>query len=375
MRRIEIIEGVNEILEAIESSGLDPILSQALRRPKGVGDVSTILLALQHYSISASRFSLVAKEISEILDLHNLLDTKAWALLAAREDGSAEQKSVIYSYTSNIRFAKEFLPKFFRLIRQIPEDFEQKYESEGIITILVPEEEDQFSRVERVVTALEGVASLYYACARLEGVTPDDISLVACDSGGDKSFDVLGLAKVIEAVKEIYLTLWDRVIFFRVFSMQKKIDLVGTSLPVIEKISKMEKEETIGHEEAEILRQHITNGVEKIIRSGSVIPEMGAMSQYDPYVLMAPEPKLLTAPAVAAEPTEKTAIAIPVVEEVASPSISGIAEFDNLSEEDQARLMELLAKMSKSGEGGEEEQGSEEDQGLELRKPRGTDSL
>ena len=59
--------------------------------------------------------------------------------------------------------------------------------------------------------------------------------VIACDSGSDKSFDFLGVATVIECVKELILSLWNRVIYFSEYRMSERIKLVAEALPVIEK--------------------------------------------------------------------------------------------------------------------------------------------
>jgi len=94
-------------------------------------------------------------------------------------------------------------------------------------------------------------------------------------------------------VKEIILSLWDRIMFFRERQIAQRVELVAKSLPVINEIWNLENENKIGHEEAELLRIKLIDSVQKFITCGAVIPEMLERSTFDPHELMMPEPKLL----------------------------------------------------------------------------------
>ena len=162
--------------------------------------------------------------------------------------------------------------------------------------------------------------------------------LLACDSGSDKSFDFLGLAKLVEMVKEIILSLWDRVVFFREKQMGERIDLIAKSLPVIERIVEMEKLNHLAPEQAEILRRNIVSGVEKFIQAGAIIPEVESHSRYNPRQLMAPEPKLLAMPTTS------------VSQHSESHTPSNTSKVDHLSPEAKAEFERLFKEMmSKSG--------------------------
>src|SRR5438874_445310 len=128
----------------------------------------------------------------------------------------------------------------------------------------------------------------------MESVAENTLIVLACDSGSDKSFDLLGAAKVIAGVKELILSLWDRIVFYREAQIAQRLELVTASLPILEKLSHLQNSNAIAPEQAELLRRKVLDGVGQLIASGATIPEMGGRSHVDPRQLMAPEPKLLT---------------------------------------------------------------------------------
>lgn len=44
------------------------------------------------------------------------------------------------------------------------------------------------------------------------GKKGDDLSVIGCDSGSDKSFDFLGAAEIVNCVKDIILSFWNKVV-------------------------------------------------------------------------------------------------------------------------------------------------------------------
>ena len=208
-----------------------------------------------------------------------------------------------------------------------------------ILNLVILEEADKYSNPKRVIETLEAVQLLYESVAILEGQRNDQqMILLACDSGSDKSFDLLGIAKLVEAVKEIILSLWDRVVFFREQKMGVRLELVASKLPIIEKISEMEKAGNLEREQAEILRRDIGLGAEKFINAGAIIPEIESHSHFNPRQLMSPEPKLLAMPSTPSAPSNEPC-------PPTTPHKS--SESDDLTPEERAELEKLYKQMKR----------------------------
>jgi hypothetical protein len=106
---------------------------------------------------------------------------------------------------NNVRFSLKFLPRIVHMLdretRIAPAGTEEN--PNEILSIYLNEEENNLSSPERLILMLSGVQKLYEGCARLTGNTINTISVVACDSGTEKTFDFLGLAKIFEEVRGI----------------------------------------------------------------------------------------------------------------------------------------------------------------------------
>jgi hypothetical protein len=198
-----------------------------------------LLTSLQNYSLEEAKFGKVERQIVSMMGLEHLAKAKHWPELLIDEHSRR-----LYELRRDLFHLKNFLPKFLKLIEQDfvevmkhdPNKAPSNLQGKALITVIIIEEKNSFSNPRRVIETLEAVELFYNAVSILNGESAEQkMILLACDSGSDKSFDFLGLAKLVEMVKEIVLSLWDRVIFYREKQMGERIDLIAKSLPVIER--------------------------------------------------------------------------------------------------------------------------------------------
>ncbi len=179
---------------------------------------------------------------------------------------------------------------------------------------------------------------MYSVFATLEGHSDSDLSVLACDSGSDKSFDFLGIAKLMEEVRKLVVAIWDRRVFFRHMHVSQCVGLIAESLPVIEHIHKLKESGALGPEQAELLKRRTIESATKFLESGAIIAEMDVNATQSPRMLMRPEPKLLTGPPAKSTPagdlTENAAIA-----EDTDPAMT----------EDEISELERLVEKAKKG--------------------------
>ena len=97
-------------------------------------------------------------------------------------------------------------------------------------------------------------------------------------------------------MKDILLSFWDKVIYFRENKTEKELELIGSSLPVIEKIAKMKEDGQLEAERAEILKRQILASITKFGTAGLTIPEIDNRSFYNPRLLLRAQQKLLVGP-------------------------------------------------------------------------------
>lgn len=348
MRRTEILSAVEEVNQALNETKLQELFRSYIRnRGKESDDIPQRLLnSLKQYSIRAHVYSPAAKRIAEILELRQLENTSVWTIIA-----TSNPHPIINELFSAVRFAIDYLPKLATLIKQEPLDLiiqtgekQSRFKDKEILSVIIIEEETRFSSPARLAEVLEGVSEIYEACAILLDYSPNELSVIACDSGSDKSFDFLGAAKVIECVKEIFFSLWDRIVFFRERKLSQRIELVAGALPVIEKIGNLEQENKLGREQAEILRRKILGGVGKFIEAGAIIPEIEDRTYFNPRSLMAPEPKLLVSASIDSKLEENTLEESDDTEQHKTDEDSSDIRIENLDANERADLLRLLEK-------------------------------
>lgn len=259
-------------------------------------DTAAALEAFQKYSRLSSLYGESERKIVDIFHLSDLEKTSFWNSIIT---GDGETYARVSPVKDRIELLIKYVPELLKLVEQdgiTPEGKLQKTEvthGKELLTIILPEDNNKFSSPQRLINAIESIEFIYSVCARLEGFAENDLAVVAVDSGSDKSFDFIGAAKIIECVKDTIIALWDRIVFFRERKQSERLDLIEKSLPLVERINRLELEQELSSEQAEIFRRNIFSGIHKFSSAGAVIPELHSVSSYNPRKLMAPEAKLL----------------------------------------------------------------------------------
>jgi len=300
MKRTEIIEAGKKILDAIQESQIYEAFEKTLREgpPEGETFNAYLMSRLHEYSLLAKDYGPVEEKIADILHLNSIADSEKWPEVVYTREG---RPGTIYLWNRYLYFAVNYLPLFLELLkpdylvaaRKSPEELPDEYRGKALLTTILIEDSKHPPTTDRVVDLISSVSSLYDTSSTLLKHPTVHLTMAGCDAGSEKTFEFLGAAKVMEMVKEIILSLWDRIMFFRERQIAQRVELVAKSLPAINEIWTMENENKIGHEEAELLRIKLVDSVQKFILCGAVIPEMLERSTFDPHELMMPEPKLL----------------------------------------------------------------------------------
>lgn len=345
MRRDVLIRGIQRLLDDIKSTGIDAMFEEAAERiSKGREKEERSYISFsvfQKYSVAVAGYTEVERQIASIIGLDPLFLPETWQrLFVSPEPGS------LFELRRNIYFAKTDLPKIIGLFKQenvaaAKEDggtLPPELRGKAVITFILPEEDHEYSSPARLISALEAVTSLYGVFCVLENHSETDLIVLACDSGSDKSFDFLGVAKLMEQVRKLVVAIWDRRVFYRHMHASQCIGLIAQSLPVIEQIEALKQSRALEPEQAELLKRKTLLGATQFLESGVYIDEMAMEGRQSPRQLMRPEPKLLAAPTAVA-PSGDTDI----IKSEASTSKSNNESHD-LTDDDVAHLERLLAK-------------------------------
>lgn len=302
MQRADLVHGAEQVSGALRESGVElPLVEVArlgYRREAVPGELLTRLLgALREYGLRAHRFTRPARALADALGLAPLESADTWTLLIAAEKRAQEA----FAFAERVRFATGYLPKVAALLQHsgVPAvDAARAGTSPGaaLLTVQVIEAPRRFSTPIRLATLLESLDLLYGACAVLEGAEPNGLSVVGCDSGSDKTFELMGAAPVIAAVRALLVSVWDRVVFHREVPIPERYRLAAESLPVLQRVKDAAAEGRVSREQAELLRRRIVEGTGRFLAAGATLPELRERAYANPRTLMAPAPRLLAPP-------------------------------------------------------------------------------
>ncbi len=338
---------------------LDALRSLLMSSPERSKPANTekLIRALHQFALLASNFGPAERRMGAILGLDPLIENDSWIKLIT-EPGSEAVRMLFSSVGEALRYLPRFVeliePDFLRAVVVKSEEVPKVLQGKSLLTVIAIEERNQFSGPQRLIEVIQSIMLMYEAFAIISEQSADDLVVLACDSGSDKSFDFLGAAKLMEQVKELILSLWDKVVYFREKKAGERIALVAKSLPVIEEIAKLRASGALAPEKAEIVSRKIMEGVEKFLTNGATIPEIVNVSAFNSRALLAPQVKLLT-----------DIKDIPPPEEFRDASAREEEPMENgLSIEERQELKRLVAKLQNSekvgAEGGEQPEGAED---------------
>jgi hypothetical protein len=347
MLRNDLISACNKLVQLLQDTNAREILIRARGGGESRKDPIEQMLDLMHkLTQEFSRFNLHDHRVARLMGIGGLNSPRFWSEVIRGES------SAIGMMASSIGQTQAFLPKLISLLNE-GRDFSLAKE-EDIVRIILPEEHSQVSTPERMATALRAATSLYDACTILTGVPRTPLRVLACDSGSDKAFDLLGIAKAIACLKEILFGIWDRLVSHRESKGVARIELVAKALPVLEQISSLA--DKIGPEQAELLRRTVIEGACDFVNTGTIIPEFEERGIIDSRILLAPEPKLLAERSsllsgeTSSEHLGKRPDDVhqsPIVEQQASGGDLEDPPESELSETEEELLIQLLKKKQK----------------------------
>jgi hypothetical protein len=319
MRRVEIVQAVQNVAEALVSSHVMSALAR----------MDTTELVCAHADWVARRQSFGAPEdrVIGVLGLEQLDDPAFWAkALSEGANRDPEMLRPISEMHRNARFAQDELPKLLSALLVRESDAVvtgEGIELPGRLTVLVLEDGDS-STPERLALVLNSIGTLYSACAQILAEPNAHVSVVACDSGGDKSFDFLGNVRVIERVRDVVLSFWDRVVFFREDRTEDRMKLIAESLPVADEVEELAASGSMSRETADTVKQQVAESIFMFGRAGATIPEFQQVAVYNPRELMRPTSGMIVAEEGSAEAA---------VEEAAEPAVAEPTEAESAAPE------------------------------------------
>lgn len=307
MRRSVMFLTVRNILEELDSTGVKDLFDNLVKNIQGTptekdgnGLNKDILQVFRDFTVATHNATEDKRAIYKIMNLEVLFNLTFWTDLSI-PNSEKMNLNVVFDVYRNLSFIYEQLPKVMKMVEQDylhsiannESDIPEALKGKSLLNLIIIENNKEFSSPERVINSIDSISKFYNVSATLENESSNDLIILACDSGSDKSFDFLGLSKVMEHTKGIIFDIWDRVVFYRQNKMTQNLLVIAESLPVLDKINDSMTNGSISPEQAELMKRNIISGVQQFIEVGATIPELENQSSHKPKELLKPEPKLL----------------------------------------------------------------------------------
>ncbi|HEY0314439.1 MAG TPA: hypothetical protein VGC56_18340 [Allosphingosinicella sp.] len=251
------------------------------------------LSAITDFINKVSSYSDAEISILHIFQLTDLADPEAWQAAIREPD-----IDFLFQNNNRVNNVVNFLPMVTELLRR---EYDPKMaepsasELEVQTVILADEGGDSLSAPTRLIELLASVESIYKIIATVEGMPDAKLAVVGLDSGSEKSFDFLGLARLMHELRETLKEVYNMVAFHRQNVTLKNLQVAGETMSVVQKIAKMEQNELIPEEEGRRLRHALYTNLEKFAATGAYTREMDGPRQ-PASLVMKPQPFLLTGP-------------------------------------------------------------------------------
>lgn len=303
MRRLDLVMAAKKVESLLARLHLFELARRAmLGAPEG-GNLHNTLAAFREYTLAVSEFGESERQLLRSLQLESLEEPETWAGFLDAGKATRASPEAMGNLAGSLHRAVEVLPMIVTLLDTEALRLASAVRAssadgagEDLLSVVVLEDERVRSTPERLIAVFESVAAFYEVAAVLHGDSGARLSVVGCDSGSDKSFDFLGVANLMQEVREIVISLWDRVVFFRERQMAARVELIANSVPILERIESLKGNGALSPEQAEILKRKVIEGSAKFIESGSTIPELYQLSSVSVRQLVQPAPRLLSGP-------------------------------------------------------------------------------
>ncbi|MCF7807709.1 MAG: hypothetical protein K9M49_00665 [Candidatus Marinimicrobia bacterium] len=297
MLKSDIDNSISTLINTIQECNIESMLQTIIEGETTVNTVEA-LRSYKEFIKHYQTYNDADIQLLNVIGLGDLTQESLWSRFVKPEESDTPE--VIAELRNSIHFLMNHLPRVQELRAADGEKIQAVIDAgknagvEYVTLSVVVIEEEELTTPERLIFMMDAIQTLYEVFGRMVGSPYQNLIVTSCDSGNDKVFDFLGTSTIIGGVKDIILSYWDRVVFYREDKQGEYVKLVTQSLPVIEVINKMENDGKLEKEEAEILRRKVVSSMTKLSRAGITIPEMEEHAHQNPRELLRPDRKELT---------------------------------------------------------------------------------
>lgn len=303
MRRTELTHGLDQVRHALIASELESRLASLFLQEERLEDdvfKEHLLDALKTFAVATERFTPAAHAVARTLKLHVLAESATWIQLL-----SASDRRIIRLLHERVRIATKHLPDLAALITPEPLTTEDEVSSVGSTLTIVVAADGRAIAPRRLTAVLTGLERLYEIIAHVGDTDSEPLTVVASDTGDDLTMDVVGTPEVITPLKQLFIELADRLVFFRSINISDRLGQATSRLTLLNEIEEQRGHGRLSPEQAELLRRGVRDHAVAVLEAAAFIPEMEEHTRFDPRELIGPAPRLLPDPSEA--PTSKSA--------------------------------------------------------------------
>lgn len=300
MRRDVLRNAALRVANDLTESGIDRMMRSGVdnMRSRVSKDMEknnwASLHSISTYLTRTSFYHKPELELISILGMTDFTDADFWQKAFSDLD-----PEFIWETNRKIEFTIQYLPKIVKLLDRefidAPQNDLENRSNLLVQRVILVDEGDSLSSPDRVIELLLSIKQIYSVIAEINNLPAENLSIIGLDSGSEKSFDFLGIARLMHELRETLTSAYNLIAFHRQNVTLKNIQVAGETLAIVERISEMEKNKTISGEESKRLRHTLFTGIEKFIGTGAYTPEMEKPLE-SPQIVMRPQPRLLTGP-------------------------------------------------------------------------------
>ncbi len=119
---------------------------------------------------------------------------------------------------------------------------------------------------------MNSIAGFFSVANCLATERANEIYVVFADFGSDKEFWFSSAIEVLQQLKSILTTVFDKLLFYRESKAEKRLRLVAEALPVMIEIRA--KREQLGDKQAKLLEQVVVESLEQFVRARPAFIEL-----------------------------------------------------------------------------------------------------
>ncbi len=300
MRREVLQAGLRQILIDLEESGMSEMLEKMALILRNPGKAENPLdwfnfSVITSYISKVQTYNDAEKHVFSILGLTSVADPLFWqGQLKDYEAGTC------YDLFQKVQRSNQIILPILSLLDRDYNDLGKNESFLGddvlVQTVILSDEGGQLSSPMRIVELITAVQQIYAVIAEADGISDASLAIVGMDSGSEKSFDFLGLARLMHEFRETVQMVYNMITFHKQNVTLKNLQVAGEAMAVVGKIAKLEKSKAISEDDASRMKQRLFAGLERFSATGAYTQEMDA-PHLPPALAMRPQPRMLTGPA------------------------------------------------------------------------------